>query len=53
MFTVLIEAVGMLAPTCLNVGVLYVGLVLLSRWSRRRSFTYFVSVVGTCLVLRG
>ena len=53
LFTVLIEAVDTLTPDSLNVGILYVGLVLLSRWSRRRSFTYFVAVVGSCFVLRG
>ncbi len=53
LLTVLIEAADALTPDLLHVGILYVGLVLLSRWSSRRSFTYFVAAVGTCFVLRG
>jgi response regulator RpfG family c-di-GMP phosphodiesterase len=41
------------APPRVNFDVLYVGLVFLSLWSVRRSFTYFVATVATCLVLLG
>ena len=39
-------------PPYVNFEVLYIGPVFLSLWSVRRSFTYFVATVSTCLVLR-
>jgi response regulator RpfG family c-di-GMP phosphodiesterase len=42
-----------LTPPCVNFEVLYIGLVFLSLWSVRRSFTYFVALVSSCLVLQG
>lgn len=42
-----------LTPPFVNFWVLYIGLVLLSLWSTRRSFTYVVAVIATCLVLLG
>jgi response regulator RpfG family c-di-GMP phosphodiesterase len=40
-------------PLSLDVGVGYVTLVFVSLWSRRTSFTNFVGVVASCLVVLG
>jgi len=42
-----------ITPLSLDVGAGYVSLVLLSLWSRRTSFTNFVGVIASCLVVLG
>jgi len=42
-----------ITPLGLDVGVGYVSLVFLSLWSRRTSFTNFVGVTASCLVVLG
>jgi response regulator RpfG family c-di-GMP phosphodiesterase len=53
LITVILLVLDILTPPCVNFEVLYIGLVFLSLWSPRRSFTYFMAAVSTCLVLRG
>jgi response regulator RpfG family c-di-GMP phosphodiesterase len=50
---IVLSALDTVTPPQVDFAVLYVGLVVLSLWSQRRSFTYFVAAVSTCLVLRG
>jgi response regulator RpfG family c-di-GMP phosphodiesterase len=50
---IVLATLDAVTPPQVDFAVLYVGLVVLSLWSARRSFTYFVAAVSTCLVLRG
>jgi response regulator RpfG family c-di-GMP phosphodiesterase len=42
-----------LTPPCVNLNVLYVGLVLLSLWSTQRMFPYIAAMLSASLVLLG
>jgi response regulator RpfG family c-di-GMP phosphodiesterase len=52
LISVILLILNIFTPRGVNFEVLYIGLVFLSLWSVRRSFTYFVAMVSTCLVLR-
>lgn len=51
LLAIVLVGIDAIRPRGLNVAILYVPLVLLSLWSRRKSYTYFVAAVATCLVL--
>jgi len=52
LLSIWLASLDTIAPPELNFEFLYVALVFLSLWSVRPSYTYFVAVTSTCLVLR-
>ena len=53
LLAIVLATLDAIASPGVNFEVLYIGLVFLSLWSARRSYTYFVAGIATCLVLRG
>lgn len=53
LLAIVLAMLDAITPPYVNFEVLYVGLVFISLWSTRRSYTYFVAVISTCLAMQG
>ena len=52
LLAITLATLHLMTPPGVNFEVLYIGLVFMSLWSSRRSYTYFVAALCTCLVMR-